>query len=106
VANVGLIVLLTAQVVVDRRNLAGDDARRCWRWALAGWAVVALVMGLARILSQRHWASDVYASWAVGLALACGILLLARVPRPAHLHPKARRHGDEPAGQSTRGGPA
>jgi membrane-associated phospholipid phosphatase len=95
VANVGVLILLMAQVFVDRWGLEGKRARRCWMWAIAAWCAEAVLMGFARILTQRHWAGDVYASWAVGLALACGLLLLAGVPRPPHLHPKARRrHAD------------
>lgn len=81
--NVGLLILLTAHVLVHTRGLGAEAARRTWHWAVALWAAWSLVMGIARILSQRHWATDVYASWGVGLALACGVLLLARVPGPA-----------------------
>lgn len=102
VANVGLLILLAAQVVVDRRGLTGEQARRCWAWAVAAWGAEAAVMGVARILTQRHWASDVYASWAIGLALACALLLVARVPRPPHLHPKraGRTAGAQPGGEA------
>jgi undecaprenyl-diphosphatase len=91
VANVGLLILLGAQVLVDRRKPSPEQSRRIWRWAVVLWAVFALAMGVGRILTQRHWATDVYASWAVGLALACAMLLVARVPRPPWLHPK---HGE------------
>jgi len=90
VANVGLLILLGAQVLVDRRGWSGAAATRAWYWAVVAWSVEAVAMGIARILTQRHWASDVYASWGVGLALACGVLLVAKVPGPAHLHGSAK----------------
>ena len=88
VANVGFLWLLTAQVVVDLRGLEGRQAKRAWAWGIAAWVTWAVVMGLARILSQAHWAADVYASWAVGLAVACGVLLVARLPWPPGLYPR------------------
>lgn len=90
VANLGLIILLLAQVLVDRFGLDAKQARRHWRWTIPAWVAFFLVMGVARILTQRHWASDVYASWCVGLALACGVLLVAQLPWPPHLHPKGQ----------------
>lgn len=83
-ANVGFLFLLGAQVILHRRAITGPRQRSVWTWAIVVWAAWAFVMGVARILSQRHWASDVYASWAIGLAIACGALLVAGVPR----HPK------------------
>ncbi|MEA3165896.1 MAG: hypothetical protein QOJ26_765 [Thermoplasmata archaeon] len=90
VANVGLLILLAAQVVIDRKRPSPEHSARIWHWAVALWVVFAITMGIGRILTQRHWASDVYASWGIGLALACATLLVARVPRPPALHePKA-----------------
>ncbi len=88
VANVGFLLLLGAQLVVDLRGLEGRQAKRAWAWGIAAWATWAVIMGLARILTQAHWAADVYASWAVGLAVVCGVLLVARLPWPPGLHPK------------------
>lgn len=88
VANLGLLILLTAQVLVDRFGLDEKAARRAWKWTVPAWAAFALVMGVSRILTQRHWASDVYASWCVGLALTCAVLLVARLPWRPHLHAK------------------
>ncbi|MHB8633447.1 MAG: phosphatase PAP2 family protein [Thermoplasmatota archaeon] len=88
VANVGFLWLLLAQVVVDLRGLEGRPAKRMWAWGIAAWATWAVVMGVARILTQDHWADDVYASWAVGVALACGLLLVARLPWPPDRHPE------------------
>jgi membrane-associated phospholipid phosphatase len=79
-ANLGILILLAAQLRVDRRGLRGPAAARTWQVATAAWAVVAIAIGVGRVLTQRHWASDVVASWGVGAALACGALLLARVP--------------------------
>lgn len=87
-ANVGLLFLLGAQVLVNRRDLPGQAARRVWRWAIVLWSSCALAMGLARIASQRHWASDVVASWAIGLALTCLALLLAGIPHPPRERPR------------------
>ncbi len=88
VANLGLLILLTGQVLVDRFGLDEKAARRAWRWSVPAWVAFALVMGISRILTQRHWASDVYASWCVGLALTCAVLLVAGLPWPPHLHAK------------------
>src|ERR1051326_4504277 len=77
-ANVGLLILLGAQVVVDRRRPGPDGARRVWYRAVGLWVAFAVLMGIGRILTQRHWASDVVGSWFVGLALACATLLAAR----------------------------
>jgi undecaprenyl-diphosphatase len=111
VANVGVLFLLGAQVRVDRRRLGPARARATWRWAVAAWAALSLATGVARILTQRHWASDVYASWGLGTALACATLLLARIPAPAARHeggssPKTDTDapGAPPAGAG--GGPA
>lgn len=86
VANVGLLLLVAPQVYADVKRLTQAQARRAWRWGVAAWVAFALVVGVARILSQRHWASDVYASWGVGLALCCAVLLAFGLPRPASLH--------------------
>jgi undecaprenyl-diphosphatase len=82
-ANLGLLILLEAQVLIDRHGWEGPQAARAWRWALGAWAVAALGTGAARLLAQAHWATDVLAALALGTAVACATLLAARVPRPA-----------------------
>jgi undecaprenyl-diphosphatase len=79
-ANLGILILFAAQARIDRRGLTGTAASRTWAVAVTAWAAVVLLVGVGRILTQRHWASDVLASWGAGAALACGALLLARVP--------------------------
>jgi membrane-associated phospholipid phosphatase len=79
-AALGLLILLGAQRRIDRLGLQGQAARRAWTIAVSVWATLALLTGLARVLTQKHWASDVLASWGIGVALACGTLLLARIP--------------------------
>ena len=83
-SDLGLLILLVAQRRVDRLALHGPMARRTWAVAVGAWVALILLTGVGRILTQKHWASDVIASWGVGVALACGTLLLARIPsRPA-----------------------
>ena len=86
VANVGLLVLVAPQVYADVKRLGPAAAKRLWRWSVTAWAALAVLWGCARILSQRHWASDVYASWGVGLAICCAVLLAFGLPRPPSLH--------------------
>lgn len=93
VANLGILVLLAAQRRIDRRGLRGPRARRTWVIAVTVWAVLGLVQGIARILSQRHWASDVVASWGLGVALVCATFLLAGVPSTPASAPGARSAG-------------
>jgi membrane-associated phospholipid phosphatase len=80
-AALGILIVMGTQVHVDRRRLQGDRARRAWRLALASWIALSLLVGLARVLAQRHWMSDVLASWCLGLALVCAALRAAGVPR-------------------------
>jgi FMN phosphatase YigB (HAD superfamily)/membrane-associated phospholipid phosphatase len=48
-----------------------------WRWpVLAGGTVVALVMGVSRIVIAYHYPSDVAAAWALGVAVALGARML------------------------------
>jgi membrane-associated phospholipid phosphatase len=81
-ANLGLLILFEAQVLIDRHGWEGPKAQRAWRWALVAWVVAALGTAAARLLAQAHWATDVLAALALGTALACATLLLARVPHP------------------------
>src|SRR5688572_28653234 len=73
-AALGILIVMGTQVHVDRRKMRGDQARRAWRIALTSWIVLSFLVGLARVLAQRHWMSDVLASWCLGLALVCAVL--------------------------------
>ena len=80
-AALGILIVMGTQVHVDRQAMQGERARRAWRRALTSWIVLSLVVGMARVMAQRHWMSDVLASWALGLALVCAVLRAAGVPR-------------------------
>lgn len=80
VSNLGILIFLGAQVHVDCFKLSGAEAKRTWHLALAVWITVSLATAIARILSQEHWTSDVFAGLALGTALTCATLLLAKVP--------------------------
>ncbi|HJQ93789.1 MAG TPA: phosphatase PAP2 family protein [Candidatus Thermoplasmatota archaeon] len=80
-AALGILIVMGTQVHVDRQRMKGDQARRAWRIALACWIVLSFLVGSARVLAQRHWMSDVLASWCLGLALVCAVLRAAGVPR-------------------------
>jgi undecaprenyl-diphosphatase len=79
-ANLGLLLFLGAQRHIDRHGLRGPAATRTWAVAVAAWVALVLVTGVGRVLTQRHWATDVLASWGIGTALLCATLLLARIP--------------------------
>jgi membrane-associated phospholipid phosphatase len=99
-ANLGLLILLAAQRRIDRKKLQGKDAHRTWVVALGAWTVLVVATGVGRILTQRHWASDVFASWGIGVALACATLLLARIPHSSKA-PEAAVHEPLFAGRAT-----
>jgi undecaprenyl-diphosphatase len=80
-AALGILIVMGTQVHVDRQGMQGDRARRAWRIALTSWIALSLLVGVARVLAQRHWMSDVLASWCLGLALVCAVLRAAGVPR-------------------------
>jgi undecaprenyl-diphosphatase len=80
-ATLGVLVFLGAQVRVNRQSLAGKPARTTWLYATALWVWLALSTGVARVLAQSHWATDVLAGWALGTAFVCATLLAVGVPR-------------------------
>lgn len=92
-ANLGLLILLAAQLRINRRGLRGRPANNTWAIAIVAWAVLTLATGVGRILTQRHWASDVFASWGIGTALVCATLLLMRIPSPPAPVPGAAAAG-------------
>lgn len=100
-ANLGILILLAAQLRVDRRQLHGPAASRAWTFAILAWALVTLLTGIGRVLTQRHWASDVLASWGIGTALACGALLLAGIPSAPAAVPGATSAGPHFAERAT-----
>jgi membrane-associated phospholipid phosphatase len=83
-ANLGLLILLEAQVLVDRHGWTGTQQARAWRWAVAAWLLAGLGTALARLLAQAHWLTDVLAALGLGLAVVCATLLAAKVPRSTH----------------------
>lgn len=100
-ANLGLLVLLAAQRRIDRRGLQGKEAQRVWIVAVTAWALLTVVVGVGRVVTQRHWASDVLASWGIGTALACATLLLAGIPSVPAATPGATSAGPHFAGRAT-----
>lgn len=80
-AALGILLVMGTQVHLDRKKVQGARARRAWRIALATWILLSLLVGVGRVLAQRHWMSDVLASWCLGLALVCAVLRAADVPR-------------------------
>lgn len=58
--------------------------------AVAAWAFVAVLTGVARVLAGVHWVTDVVASWALGLVVVLGaLLLLDHLDRPPEPRPAA-----------------
>lgn len=80
-AVLGVVLVMGTQVHVDRYKVPFERARGIWAWSLTAWVVLSLGVGLARVLAQDHWMSDVLASWCLGLALVCAVLRSAGVPR-------------------------
>lgn len=80
-AALGILIVMGTQVHVDRQKMHGEPARRAWTMALSSWIGLSFLVGVARVLAQRHWMTDVLASWCLGLALVCAVLRAAGVPR-------------------------
>jgi undecaprenyl-diphosphatase len=81
-ATLGTVALLATETRIRTRRRAGKAARRAWQWGLSWGVAIAAVTGIARVLAQTHWVSDVLASWCLGTAVVCATLLAAGVPRP------------------------
>ncbi len=84
-AALGASIILVAEV---HRRTRGKGPHRFgtraeWVVALSLWGVMAILTGVGRVLIQQHWLSDVIASWALGLALVAGILLVLSRTAPA-----------------------
>jgi len=75
VAAVGACIILAAETYRRTRRSPHVKVRTLWIVALSLAATVSLLTGVGRVLAQRHWMSDVMASWFLGLALGGGILL-------------------------------
>lgn len=85
--------LLTAAVLLPVAAVLARAARNraSKRVILGGAALVALAVGLSRIDLGVHWPSDVFAGWCLGVAWACGTMLLAR-----RLRTRGRSHPPGP----------
>jgi hypothetical protein len=72
-------------------------SRGRWRpWAVAGAALVALVVGLSRPMLGVHWPSDVIAGWSFGLAWTLVMVRLsARLGTSPAAGSLSRRRRDE-----------
>jgi dephospho-CoA kinase/membrane-associated phospholipid phosphatase len=88
--TVGIAILLLAEGHVARHGLEADAARTVRRRVLALWIALSVVVGIARLLAQNHWLSDVLAAWALSAGLACATVLLAT---PAALERAGRGSG-------------
>jgi len=76
-ASVALAVLLLAEGIVARRTLPAARAIPLRRAALGSAIAIAGLVGIARILAQNHWVSDVLGSWCLGGAIVAATLLAA-----------------------------
>ncbi|MES2155788.1 MAG: phosphatase PAP2 family protein [bacterium] len=80
--TVGILLFMATQSEITLRRLGPAAAGAAWWRAVLWWTGISLSVGIARILAQHHWASDVLGAWALGVATVSAVLLLARVPRP------------------------
>lgn len=72
-ATVGALLTISATMRGARRYLA-----------LAGWATLAIVVGVSRVVRGAHYPSDVLAGWCFGIA-ACIALWILIVPPSARI---------------------
>jgi len=70
-STAGFVTLLLLVV-----GVAGTRRRRAW---CAACVVPPLLIGLSRVQLGVHWPSDVIAGWALGAAVACGVICLDQV---------------------------
>ncbi|MES2155789.1 MAG: AAA family ATPase [bacterium] len=90
--SVALAVILVAEAWMQRR---GMPSHRAWRvrWSvLAACGALVVLTGIARVLLTVHWVSDVLASWGLGTAIICGVLLATGWGEPAPLDAATRRN--------------
>jgi undecaprenyl-diphosphatase len=73
-ASMSAIVFLTLGALIARSRSRVPERL----YVLAAAALLALLVGISRVLLGVHWASDVLGGWAFGAAWAMAWLLLAR----------------------------
>lgn len=73
-AGLGSAIILATESWVRTRAAGREGTLHAWAIALGIWAVLAFLTGVGRVLAQKHWVTDVVASWCLGLALASGLL--------------------------------
>jgi undecaprenyl-diphosphatase len=81
--SMSAIVFLTLGALIARTRSRAPERL----YILAAAALMALLVGISRVLLGVHWATDVLGGWAFGAAWAMAWLLLARylAQRPADL---------------------
>ena len=75
--SLGLAILFVAEAWIARRHPSPARAAAVRRQAVAAWFTLSVIVGIARVLAQNHWASDVLGAWSLGVALVCATLLAA-----------------------------
>ncbi|MDO8718279.1 MAG: phosphatase PAP2 family protein [Polaromonas sp.] len=83
-ASMSAIVFLTLGALIARTRSRVPERL----YILAAAALLALLVGISRVLLGVHWATDVLGGWAFGAAWAMAWLLLARflAPRPVGIN--------------------
>ena len=82
-ATIGACLILATEVHLRVHRMPPRRELHTWRAVLSSWVGLAFLTGLGRVLIRAHWASDVIASWGLGLALVSGILLALSRAKPA-----------------------
>ncbi|HUR60770.1 MAG TPA: phosphatase PAP2 family protein [Candidatus Thermoplasmatota archaeon] len=87
--TVGIAILLLAEGWIRRQRMDAVATQRIRRRAVAAWLTMSAVVGVARVLAQHHWVSDILGAWPFSIALVCGTLLLpwAKDPEPVQRIP-------------------